>query len=356
MLKNISFIAGDRAIEIIRDEGLNLDRVRVIPGAAGGPKWLVLGGIDRVLFGKYFRNRKQPLFLLGSSIGAWRFAALSQTDPELAIDAFEALYLDQRYSRFPTADEVSTASWKILDGYVNDDIVSQILTHPFIRISMLAVRSRNLFTSRTRPALAAGMALATIANFASRRAMGLFFERTLFYDPRELPPFMGMKRFTSHHVPLGPDSLKPAIMASGSIPLVMNGVEDIPGAPRGVYRDGGMIDYHMDIPFDPDPDRIVLYPHYTGSVIPGWLDKHLGWRRAGKYNMRNVLIVCPSHPFIDALPYAKIPDRNDFMKFYGHDDERLSYWKKAVAGAKILGEEFFEAVESGTIREMVTPY
>ncbi len=129
MLKNISFIAGDRAIEIIRDEGLNLDRVRVIPGAAGGPKWLVLGGIDRVLFGKYFRNRKQPLFLLGSSIGSWRFAALSQADPELAIDAFEALYLDQRYSRFPTTDEVSTASWKILDGYVNDD-TSLADTHP----------------------------------------------------------------------------------------------------------------------------------------------------------------------------------------------------------------------------------
>jgi hypothetical protein len=186
--------------------------------------------------------------------------------------------------------------------------------------------------------------------------MGFFFERTLFYDQRDIPPFFELSGFPIQRVPLGKANIKLAIMASGSIPLVMNGVTGIPGAPRGIYRDGGMLDYHLDIPFDPDPDKIVLYPHYTDAVIPGWLDKHLAWRRAARGNMHNVLLVCPSKSFIGRLPYGKIPDRNDFMKFYGHDDERLAYWKKAVDGGKVLAEEFFEAVVSGKIRSMVKPF
>ena len=42
----IKFIAGKRAAQIIREEGLNPDRIRVLVGAAGGAKSLVLGGID----------------------------------------------------------------------------------------------------------------------------------------------------------------------------------------------------------------------------------------------------------------------------------------------------------------------
>lgn len=357
MLDNIAFIAGDRAVEIIRDEGLKPDRIRVIPGAAGGPKWLVLGGIDRFLFGSFFKERALPLFLLGSSIGSWRFAALAQQDPVRAIDAFESAYLEQRYStKYPTTDEVSDVSKRILDAYVTGDGTGHILDHPFIRLSILSVRSRNFFRATARSPLAAGMALATLCNLVSRHAMGLFFGRTLFYNPRESPPFLEIKGFPLSRVPLNRDNLKPAIMASGSIPLVMNGVSGITGAPSGVYRDGGMLDYHIDIPLDPDPDRIVLYPHYTDVVIPGWLDKHLKWRKAAKKNMRNVLIVCPSKSFVERLPHGKIPDRNDFMKFYGHDDERLAYWRRAIEGGAVLGEEFHEAVESGKIRSMLKHY
>jgi hypothetical protein len=352
----ISLIAGSGAIGIIRDEGLKPDRIRVVTGAAGGPKWLILGGLDRALFGSFFTSRKKPLFLLGSSIGSWRFAAVSRKDPIAAIDRFEAAYLDQYYSRMPTTDEVSGASWRILDDYLDDTGIDEVLSHRYLRLGMLAVRSRNLFRGRSRAPLAAGMAAATLSNLVSRSAMGLFFDRTLFYDPREKPPCFEMDGFRIHRVPLSKSNTKQAIMASGSIPLVMNGVTGIPGAPAGTYRDGGMIDYQLDIAADPDQSHIVLYPHYTDTVIPGWLDKHLPWRRAGEESMKNVLIVCPSREFIESLPYNKIPDRNDFMKFHGRDAERIAYWKKTIAGGHVLAGEFMEAVESGRIRTMVTEY
>lgn len=354
MSQPLTFIAGRRALEIIRDEGLRPERVSVVAGAAGGPKWLVLGGMDRYLAGYFFKKRKMPLYLIGSSIGSWRFAAFAQEKPVQAIDDFEKAYMKQSYSRVPAPDEVTGESWKILDSYLPEKKKDGILNHPYCRLNILAVRSKHIIAVESRAAIAAGMAMATVTNMVSRASMGCHFERTLFSDLRDIPPFHDMRGFPLHHVNLTEDNLKPAIMASGSIPMVMKGVTGIPGAPSGTYRDGGMIDYHLDIPFDPDPGHIVLYPHYTDAIIPGWLDKHLPWRKAHEQNMSNVLIVCPSKSFIAGLPFGKIPDRNDFMLFRGRDEERLDYWRKAVVGSHYLGEQLHEAVASGKIRTMVS--
>ena len=352
----ISFIAGKRAAEIIRGEGLNFERIRVLVGAAGGPKFLVLGGIDRALIKAPFNKRKKPLFLLGSSIGTWRFAAFSQKNRALALDNFEKAYMGQFYSTRPTTRDVTKESERILNEYLDDSKISEILEHPFMRLSILSVRSKGLLASDSLPRQAAGMGLAGLFNAFNRSSLGLFFERTLFYDKRDIPPFFEMKGFPIYRVPLTKKNLKPAIMASGSIPLVMEPVKDVPGAPPGRYRDGGMIDYHPSMVFDPDPEHIVLYPHYSDTLVPGWLDKGLTWRRAGRDIMSNVLIVCPSRSFIERLPYGKIPDRTDFKRFFGRDKERLAYWNTAVAEGRKLGEEFMEAVESKKVKKMIIEY
>jgi len=353
---SINFIAGKRALQMVRDGGLDPDRIRVVVGAAGGPKFLVLGGIDRALFGTLFKKRKKPLFLVGSSIGAWRFTALSRKSPVRALDEFQASYLKQSYASRPTPHEVTLESVRILDDFLEDSKTGEILKHPYMRLNILSVRSKLLFSSDSRFSLATGMALATLCNLLSRSSLRIFFERALFFDKRDIPPFFNVQGFPLSRVPLSSKNLKPAVMASGSIPLVMEGTRDIPGAPDGTYRDGGLLDYHPAFSFDPDPEHIVLYPHYSDTIIPGWLDKHLPARRAHKHLMENVLIVCPSKGFVSKLPYGKIPDREDFKRFLGRDGERLAYWNKVVARAKILGDELREAVVSKKIKKMVREY
>ena len=95
MGKNLVFRAGPKALSKIKDGGLRADDVKVVAGAAGGPKWLVLGHLDRYLFSAFFRSRREPLYLLGSSSGAWRFAAACQADPLSAIQRFEDAYIGQ---------------------------------------------------------------------------------------------------------------------------------------------------------------------------------------------------------------------------------------------------------------------
>ncbi len=329
MSGRIRILAGTRALARIRDEGLKPEAIDVIAGAAGGPKWLVLGGLDRALFSSWLTAPDHPVFLIGSSIGAWRFAAIAQGMGGGAYDRFERAYIDQHYSGYPSAAEVTLGSVKVMDEYLDQNGAGAVLGHAFFRLSLLAVRSRGVFARDSRLVLGPAMILAWLANAVNRKSLGLFFSRTLFSDPRDLPPFSAMDGFPLQRVGLTEKNLKAAILASGSIPLIMEGVRNIEGAPPGTYRDGGILDYHLDIPFN--NTGIVLFPHYTDRIVPGWLDKKLSRRKPDPANMENVVVVCPSRAFISSLPYGRVPDRDDFMRFKGRDAERRDCWERTVA-------------------------
>ncbi len=81
----------------------------------------------------------------------------------------------------------------------------------------------------------------------------------------------------------------------------MEGVRDLPGAGPGTYRDGGLLDYHLDLPYE---DRgVVLYPHFTDKVIPGWFDKGLPWRRGDAGRLQDVL--CWRRRAVPGAPAAR---------------------------------------------------
>ncbi|MDH3847031.1 MAG: patatin-like phospholipase family protein, partial [Gammaproteobacteria bacterium] len=70
-------------------------------GASGGAKWLVLSKLDRVVVDTLVPGLRGPVHLIGSSIGAWRFACYAQRRPLEAIERFEEAYLGQSYSEDP---------------------------------------------------------------------------------------------------------------------------------------------------------------------------------------------------------------------------------------------------------------
>lgn len=361
--KPLDFLAGPAALKHVRKNGLCPEDVAVMAGAAGGPKWLILSQLDRLLFDPargWLGQRKAPLHLVGASSGAWRFAAAAQRDPLAAIQRFEDAYIHQSYDQKPTPAEVSREGERILAAMMGVAGSKEILDHPLFRLVIVTARCRNtLVASETAFVQGLAMAAAALMNALDRKSLGWFFERVLFHDPRTLPPIDGRLPVGSpdglptRMVPLTSRNLPPALMASGSIPLVMSGVWNTPGAPPGVFRDGGVIDYHIDIPLRLT-SGIILFPHYSSRVIPGWLDKMLWWRRP-QY-LDNTLVVAPSMAFLDQLPYRKIPDRSDFQTFFKQDDQRIAYWKTATNMGQRLADDFWEATISGRIRDRIRPY
>jgi hypothetical protein len=339
----LSIRAGAGALERLRRHGLDPADISMIPAAAGGPKGLALIGLDKVLFGEWLPRAPRSRWLIGASIGAWRMAAACHAEPLRALDRLVDLYCDEQdYRPRPSASEVSRVCRglveKLIDGQANT-----VLAHPQHRLALLTVRGRGLF--KHEPGVP-GWGVAAAANALGRRHLARFLDRGVFADSREGVPFFGQRfdAFDNHVTPLTRDNLQTALLASASIPVVLEGVDHIAGAPRGIYWDGGIIDYQLALPY-PSAPGLVLYPHYIESITPGWLDKPFHRRRASAAALDNVVMIGPSREFIAGLPDGKLPDRSDFKRYGADAKKRAQVWRQTASRSEQLGELFMRWCE-----------
>ena len=349
---NLVFKAGPGAFESVRRHGFAPERIGTIAGASGGAKWLVLSQLDRCILTTVVPKLVGPVHLIGSSIGSWRFACYAQNDPIAAIDRFEQAYIGQSYSDSPDIHEITAKTREILKIIMQDGAAEQILSHPVFRSHVMTVRARHIAASENRFVLAAALVAAASLNAVSRQTLGWFFERALFFDARHLPPFFDVEGFPIQKIQIRLNNIEDVIVATGSIPLVLSGVRDIEGADPGVYRDGGVIDYHLDLPHS-DADRLTLFPHFFDRIVPGWFDKKLPWRKPQPQNVDNTILVSPSAAFVERLPRQKIPDRSDFTVYT--PIERIRAWQDVVTECSALADEFNDVIETGQLAARLQP-
>lgn len=333
---------GKEAARKIGKEGWSAELFSLLLGASGGPKWFILSQLDRLLFADFLQRSEQPLSTLGSSIGSWRHACLAMRDPAAAVDALEQGYLYQHYASTPTAQEVSEVSRKILQRVLGENGAAHLVNHPRIHTHIVTARGRGPAAASSTPLLATGMGVAALGNAISRQLLKLHFQRVVFHSGDQPNAGLALNDFQTHYCPLGEDNLAAALHASGAIPFVLTGERNIPRAPPGHYWDGGIIDYHFDLD-QYRGDGLILYPHFSASVIPGWFDKFLPWRQAAIDEVDNLVLLCPSEEFIADLPMGKIPDRSDFTRLT--HDARVRYWEECVQRSTALAEEFAQMIE-----------
>ena len=348
--KSLVIQAGPRALAHLREHGLRPQDIDIVPGAAGGPKGLGLARLDEHIFADWlpsgFVLRERPIDLIGASIGAWRFAAVcrgrSPAETRDTLRAFAKAYSEQKYPRRVDADFVTTYARDLIDALFKGREI-ELLSHPHYRLNVLVVRGKGILHREKRGRTHAGFAMAAFANMAGRTHLRHFLDRTWFHAgaaDRENIGFQGgWDKFHTQHVRLTADNFSDALIASGSIPLVLRGVAQISGAPAGTFWDGGIIDYHLHLPYPRTPG-LVLYPHFTDRIVPGWLDKMLPWRKARGAWLDNVILVSPSREYLDRLPLKKLPDRNDFKRFVDDYEGRLKYWRFAMDESERLADEF----------------
>lgn len=340
----LQVILGKTAARTISREGWHADHFSLVVGASGGPKWFILSHLDRLLFGEFLQQGTGKLTTLGSSIGAWRNACFAMPDPAAAIERLEQGYLHQRYESKPSAAEVSDTSMGTLHQVLGDDGVDQLMCNPRINTHIITARGRGPAGSTSAPVLAGGMAAAALGNTVNRRLLRHAFQRVVFHSAAEHNPGLSYHDFHTEYVPLSATNVAPALHASGSIPFVLTGERDIPGAPPGQYWDGGIIDYHFDLD-QYHGEGLILYPHFRADLTPGWFDKFLPWRKAAISEIDKLVLLCPSEALVAELPQGKIPDRRDFTRM--HHEDRVNYWLTCVERNKALAEEF-HALTSGS--------
>lgn len=352
-MADLRIFAGQRALRRIREHGIRAGDFQWLAGASGGPKWFVLYGLDRYLAGQFFAGRTEPLRLIGSSAGAWRMACHAHHEPVAALERLAALYSTQVYSARPDRAEVSGEALRMLDGMLGPEGARSIANNPVFRAYILANRMRGLLRSERRAPLQCGLLGAALLNVAGRRHLRSVFERWVFINAQEAESALAFDDLATTFVGLTENNVRQALMASGSIPLVMEAVSNVEGADGAVFRDGGMLDYHLHLPFH-GSDGLVLYPHFYSGIVAGWFDRFAPWRKTRPDWFDNVVVVAPSREFVAQLPYGKIPDRQDFVRLDA--EARIRYWQQVLAASERLADAFDKIVKLPGPRVPVEPW
>jgi hypothetical protein len=201
MQSSLSIYAGPTARAQLLEQGVTASQFNVMVGASGGPKWFVLYGLDRYLFGTFLQERTEPLLTLGSSAGAWRMCCLATADPVAAIDRLAKLYSEEQYSDTPTQREITLKAEAMLAGMLGPTGAAEIASNERFLTTIVADRSRGFGSSRHKGLQTASLGLAALANVVSRRSLSLFFERTLFSTQGRESPWASVDDLRTTLVP-----------------------------------------------------------------------------------------------------------------------------------------------------------
>ena len=381
-MRALDIYAGPLARAHLAQHGLNPQDIGAIPAAAGGPKGLILGPLDRFVFGQWLPQSAQTVDLVGASIGAWRMATACLDDPVAAFERLEHDYIGQHYEllpgeKRPSAARVSALFGQNLQAFYGGRI-HEVLLHPRYRLHVLTSHGLGLLARERGWQTGLGYLGAFLSNLVARRALGAWLERVVFSSgclSESLGDTLGglpglpfaADGYPTRQAALTVANFQAALQASCSIPFVLQAVHDIAGAPPGAYWDGGVTDYHLHLNFagaknamdsiasydyperarrqnglkTPDhPGALVLYPHFQRSVVPGWLDKHLRWRHGATPHLDTMVLLAPNPDWVKTLPNGKLPDRRDFTHYGADLAGRMAAWRSATSASRQLADEF----------------
>ncbi|NMP31609.1 patatin-like phospholipase family protein [Thalassotalea sp. M1531] len=337
----IEIYAGNTALTTIKEQGFSQELFNAFLGASGGPKWFTLFGLDKYLFGEFFQGRTNELNIIGSSAGAFRAACFGQADPVAAISRLADLYSHTEYSsNKPTPAEITESGRILLSNVLTKHGTNEIINNPIRKAHLVVAKCNGLVASENVLLQGSGLVSSFIRNKIDRKLIRSQYERFIFQPQSSNLAISDPDDFKTTTCYLLESNLEKALLASGSIPMVMQGIKDIGSCPKGMYRDGGIIDYHFDLKIH-NPG-LTLYPHFSHTLKAGWFDKNLN-RNVRAENYDNTVVICPSAQFVKSLPYQKIPDRTDFSEI--ESKERIKNWQNVLTQSSQLADSLHEFIE-----------
>ena len=269
--------------------------------------------------------------------------ATRRRDPVAALDRFEEAYIGQAYEKKPTPAKVTGESRRIFEVMIGRTASGKPSSHPHIRLHMGTVRSRG----RLQPIEAAarlGLGAAATANDGLARLLGLFFERVVFHSRAR--PRVRVRDLATQNAGLDADNLREATLASGSIPIVMAAIQDIPvrradsiataASPITISRTSSSAGAH-------------LLSAFLRQDRAGLVRQAAAWRRRADRLLDRTLFHRTVTGVRRDAAGRKVPDRDDSSRM--KTAERQRRWNEALSACHRLGEESKTARRRPTRRE-----
>jgi hypothetical protein len=347
MPETFNIRAGAKALEHIRRQGLQAQDIDVMVGAAGGPKWIILHGLDQYLMKEWFTDSNQELHLIGSSAGAWRLLCYTLDQPTDAIDRLLKHYTEQEYHKQPSQSEVTEKLENIIAKVLEGESLNLLSNQTKRKLYILS--SLSTFNKKQNSKYKKEFLSLFLRNLVSRKNLSQRLQRIVFTNSIKTD-FIKPDDFRTKYITLNHQNIHEAVRSSGTLPMYMHPVENIQGV-KGMLWDGALIDYHIGL--DYNNSGLILYPHFSDNLIEGWFDKFLPYRKFSSMVIDKMILISPSSKFIQSLPDAKIPDRTDFSTYMNKNRYRIENWYKASDQSKEIAHEFHELWTSGQLYDEI---
>src|SRR5699024_7219781 len=158
-------LAGPTAYEHIKNHGLQQAHISAMVGASGGPKWLSFAKLDEYLFGEYFAERPEPLHVVGSSAGAWRFSCFAQGNPVHSCRDFSHQAQRICCPKGMCHQEITLHTRGLLDVFFSQpNSADYAANNRNVKLHIVAARAKHLNSASNRAAQTTGLVSAALAN------------------------------------------------------------------------------------------------------------------------------------------------------------------------------------------------
>lgn len=273
---------------------------------------------------------------------------------DLSGEAYEELvqeYIEQSYDGNPTPAQVSRICRAYLSRVFTRERIRYSLSCPTLQLNFTTAMLADEHPGGSATAVALTKAL--LLNGVSRRHLGRVFKRGLFSvlpHPSESPLRSSWDGLPTFEVELVEANFRQGLMATGSIPMVLEGESSIAGSPRGHHLDGGVLDYHFEMENTAAP---ILYPHFSPVPIPGWLDRFPPYRKIKRTSKEWLCLLVPSEEMIARFGLQEFPNRHHFKKL--SNQERKRAWRQTSRETEKMEAELALCLECGELLKWAEP-
>ena len=203
-----------------------------------------------------------------------------------------------------TPKKITIETNRIIDDFLDSEAIDQICTNSRFHYHCVSARTTGWLTKDNLNLQKLSMVKAFLLSSMGRERIGNIFSRTIFHTKSIEAVIRKNDNFRTDYVQLNKSNFRPALISSGSIPVIMEAVNKIEGAKAGVHVDGGLIDYH------PIPKNLssrnkgfILYPHfYTHLITEGGLTSFFLGGVCPRDSLKDVIIIGPSSDYVKSLP------------------------------------------------------
>ncbi|GAX77907.1 hypothetical protein CEUSTIGMA_g5349.t1 [Chlamydomonas eustigma] len=270
-------------------------------------------------------------WLLGGSTAALRFCAILSSSimhgESLTVELKEH-FMSMVYREGDSPSTLAPMMSALYRRVLPETLAPSVVHHPTVHLCIMVAQILPPFDQLPDWQLKALFWVYLGANFLSPRVLTTFQRPLCFYTGPQTPPFL-REEDNITCIPITTSNIYQVLSATTCLPFISPHCRYIEGVGSGLFFDGALINYHLNLRPKPGFNLLLLADGPGPEFKQTLWDSYVPYRTAPCEYKQYISVVYPTQAYVDAVPAKKLPNTFDyFNKAYIHQpDLRRAHWE-----------------------------